>query len=125
MGHGKLLAGIEEPARAIALATDCISRNWSVRELEEFLSTTRPALRGRRTERTAITRREMELPNGVFLTIKADTGDTSGTIEIPFYSATEKEWVLEALAGGRAGLRRPSGRRRGAGGTARASRPTV
>ncbi len=44
-------------------------------------------------------REEHELRNGLFLVIKESREERgSGTIEIPYYSLDEKNWVLKALS---------------------------
>jgi hypothetical protein len=44
-------------------------------------------------------REERELRNGLFLVIKESRDNAgSGTIEIPYYSSNEKDWVLKALS---------------------------
>jgi ParB family transcriptional regulator, chromosome partitioning protein len=99
MGHGKLLASLDDQRAVIALAGQCVAKNLSVRELEDRLSSTARSKRSTRREHPGKVRKnELELPNGVFLWIKEKAGDACyGTIEIPFYSEHEKEWVLEVL----------------------------
>jgi ParB family chromosome partitioning protein len=97
MGHGKLLAGIADADQSLELASKCVSDGSSVRELEESLARTAGRHVGR--ERPAKRRLEKELPNGVFLVIKeSPTQPICGTIEIPYYSREEKDWVMAALS---------------------------
>lgn len=101
VGHGKVLASMRDEHEAIDAAMDCISKSMSVRELEELLSSTREEA-DKRSSRESLRkkREERELRNGLFLVIKESRDRTgSGTIEIPYYSADEKDWVLKALAG--------------------------
>jgi ParB family transcriptional regulator, chromosome partitioning protein len=106
MGHGKLLASGGNDAQVLNLARECVAGKKSVRELESSLSSMRAETDPRRERESPRKRRdERDLPNGVFLVIKENSRDTScGTIEIPYYSEEEKEWVLVALgsAGGAA-----------------------
>ena len=100
MGHGKLLAGIADPKLAVDLALKCAAESWSVRQLEESLTHTPEATKGRHARRDGTKKRsERELPNGVFLIIKESVTDpTCGTIEIPYYSPEEKHWVMATLS---------------------------
>ncbi len=112
-GHGKILAGVKDPKRAIDLALDCIAKSRSVRDLETSLTSAADrVVHGRACPETAEggeqrtaadsskrAREERELANGVFVVIKDDGGELcSGKIEIPYYSVTEKEWVLNTLS---------------------------
>jgi ParB family chromosome partitioning protein len=98
-GHGKVLAGIDDEHEAIDAAMDCISNNKSVRELEAWLSTARSKDRRASRESLRNKREERELRNGLFLVIKESRENAgSGTIEIPYYSLSEKDWVLRALS---------------------------
>lgn len=100
VGHGKVLAGIADENQAIDAALECVSKSLSVRDFEASLSAERqksdkPAPRGSARNK----RQEHELRNGLFLVIKEGRGERgSGTIEIPFYSVDEKNWVLKALS---------------------------
>lgn len=100
LGHGKVLAGIDDEHEAIDAALDCISKNKSVREFEAWSSSVRSKTEGRGSrESVRHKREERELRNGLFLVIKESRDNAgSGTIEIPFYSPNEKDWVLKALA---------------------------
>jgi ParB family chromosome partitioning protein len=100
VGHGKVLAGIDDEHEAIDAALDCISKNKSVREFEAWLSSERSKT-DRRASRESVRnkREERELRNGLFLVIKESRDQAgSGTIEIPYYSPNEKDWVLKALS---------------------------
>jgi len=95
-----VLAGIDDEHQAIDAALDCISKNKSVREFEAWLASARSKT-DRRASRESIRnkREERELRNGLFLVIKESRdNEGSGTIEIPYYSANEKDWVLKALS---------------------------
>jgi ParB family chromosome partitioning protein len=100
VGHGKVLAGVEDEHAAIDAALDCISKNKSVREFEAWLSSVRGKT-DKRASRKPLrkNREECELRNGLFLVIKEKPdGVGGGTIEIPYYSPDEKDWVLNALS---------------------------
>lgn len=100
VGHGKVLAAIDDEKKAIDAAQDCVSKNKSVRELEAWLASTRGAM-DKRTSRGSLRnkREERELRNGLFLVIKEERDKAgSGTIEIPFYSSDDMVWVLTALS---------------------------
>jgi ParB family transcriptional regulator, chromosome partitioning protein len=100
MGHGKVLAGMDDEHRVIDAALHCISKKKTVREFEAWVAGAR--IKGdERTSRESLKnkREERELRNGLFLVIKERRAQAgSGTIEIPYYTADEKAWVLEALA---------------------------
>jgi ParB family transcriptional regulator, chromosome partitioning protein len=116
MGHGKVLASGGDDAQVLNLARECVAGKKSVRELESSLSSMRVETDSRRERESTRKRRdERDLPNGVFLVIKENARDTScGTIEIPYYSEEEKEWVLVALASaGGAARRAQAGRAAG------------
>jgi ParB family transcriptional regulator, chromosome partitioning protein len=101
VGHGKVLAAINDEKKAIDAAQDCVSKNKSVREFEAWLATTRGTM-DKRTSRGSLRtkREERELRNGLFLIIKEERDKAgSGTIEIPFYSLDDMNWVLKALSG--------------------------
>ena len=108
MGHGKVLASGGDDAQVLNLARECVAARKSVRELESSLSSMRAETDPRRERESTRRRRdERDLPNGVFLVIKENSRDTScGTIEIPYYSDEEKEWVLATLASGGGAARR-------------------
>jgi ParB family chromosome partitioning protein len=100
VGHGKVLAGIDDEHEAISAALDCVSKNRSVREFEASLAIAR-GKSDKRPPRGSVRnkREEHELRNGLFLVIKESREERgSGTIEIPYYSLDEKDWVLKALS---------------------------
>jgi hypothetical protein len=100
VGHGKVLAGIADEHEAIDAARDCVSKNKSVREFEASVAIAR-GKNERRVPRGSVRnkREEHELRNGLFLIIKESREERgSGTIEIPFYSQDEKNWLLKALS---------------------------
>lgn len=97
MGHGKLLAALSDSDKTVELALKCVSESSSVRQLEELLGSM--VTRQARPDGLPKTRSEHELPNGVFLVIKeSPTEPVYGTIEIPYYSRDEKEWVMATLS---------------------------
>lgn len=100
VGHGKVLAGINDEHKAIDAALDCISSNMSVREFEAWLSSARGKANKQASRESLRNRREeCELRNGLFLVIKEKHDNAgSGTIEIPYYSLDDKNWVLKALS---------------------------
>lgn len=100
VGHGKVLAGMDDEHEAMDAAFDCISKNKSVREFEAWLSSARGKT-DRRASRESLRnkREERELRNGLFLVIKENRDKLgNGTIEIPYSSVDEKDWVLKALS---------------------------
>ncbi len=100
LGHGKVLAGIADAREAVAAAFDCVSKGQSVREFEAALSILR-AKAEKRVPRGSVrnNREERELRNGLFLVIKESREQQGkGTIEIPFCSQEERNWVLKALS---------------------------
>jgi ParB family transcriptional regulator, chromosome partitioning protein len=100
VGHGKVLAGITEEQKAIDAALECISTNKSVREFEAWLSTARETADKQTSRKSSRNKREeRELRNGLFLIIKERRDKSgSGTIEIPYYSVDDMNWVLKALS---------------------------
>lgn len=100
VGHGKVLAGIADEHDAIDAALDCVSKNKSVREFEASLAIARGKTDKREPRGSVRSKREEhELRNGLFLVIKESREERgSGTIEIPYYSLEEKNWLLKALS---------------------------
>lgn len=100
VGHGKVLAGMDDEEEAIDAALDCVSKNKSVREFEAWLSSERGKTEKRSSRESSRNKREeRELRNGLFLVIKENRDKLgNGTIEIPYCSQDEKDWVLNALA---------------------------
>jgi len=100
VGHGKVLAAIGDEHKVIDAAWECISKNKSVHEFEAWMS----SARGMTDKRTSVKssrkkREECELRNGLFLVIKESRDQAgSGTIEIPYCSLDEKNWVLKVLS---------------------------
>ena len=80
---------------------DCISKNKSVREFEARISSARGKADERASRESQRNKREeRELRNGLFVVIKESRAEAgNGTIEIPYYSPGEKDWVLNALSG--------------------------
>jgi ParB family chromosome partitioning protein len=104
LGHGKVLAGMDAE-EAVEAASDCLSKDMSVREFEVW-----SRARSKSDHRLKSNREERELRNGLFLVIKESCDQTcSGTIEIPYYTQDEKEWVLDALS--EQGTKRADGKR--------------
>jgi ParB family transcriptional regulator, chromosome partitioning protein len=100
VGHGKVLAGISDENAVIEAALECVSKNKSVREFEAAVAIAH-GKSDKRVARGSVRnkREEHELRNGLFLVIKESRGEGgSGTIEIPYYSLDEKNWVLKALS---------------------------
>jgi ParB family chromosome partitioning protein len=100
VGHGKVLAGISDENAVIEAALECVSKNTSVREFEAAVAIAH-GKSDKRVPRGSVRnkREEHELRNGLFLVIKESREERgSGTIEIPYYSLDEKNWVLKALS---------------------------
>jgi ParB family chromosome partitioning protein len=100
VGHGKVLAAITDEHEAIDAAKECVSKNKSVREFEALVAIAR-GKPDKRVPRGSVRnkREEHELRNGLFLIVKESREERgSGTIEIPFYSQDEKNWLLTALS---------------------------
>jgi len=100
VGHGKVLAGISGEQAVIDAALDCVSTNKSVREFEAAVAIAH-GNSDKRAPRGSVRnkREEHELRNGLFVVIKESREERgSGTIEIPYYSLDEKNWVLTALS---------------------------
>jgi ParB family chromosome partitioning protein len=99
-GHGKVLAAIEDEHEAIDAALECVSTNMSVREFEAWVASARGLTDKRASGKSSRKKREeRELRNGLFLVIKESPEETGrGTIEIPYCSLDEKNWVLKVLS---------------------------
>jgi ParB family chromosome partitioning protein len=100
VGHGKVLAAIGDEHEAIDAALECISKNKSVHEFEAWMSSARGMTDKRASGKSSRKKREeRELRNGLFLVIKESPDQAgSGTIEIPYCSLDEKNWVLKVLS---------------------------
>lgn len=99
-GHAKVLAGLDDENKQIALAEDSIKKNWSVRELEKAVHDEKPAARkARKTkEKNANVKRvEEELKEVLGTKVNLNQKGSKGKIEIEFYSKDELERLIEIL----------------------------
>lgn len=99
-GHAKVLAGLNDENKQIALAEDSIKKSWSVRELEKAVHDEKPAARkARKTkEKNANVKRvEEELKEVLGTKVNLNQKGNKGKIEIEFYSKDELERLIEIL----------------------------
>lgn len=99
-GHAKVLAGLNDENKQIALAEDSIKKSWSVRELEKAVHDEKPAARkARKTkEKNANVKRvEEELKEVLGTKVNLNQKGSKGKIEIEFYSKDELERLIEIL----------------------------
>lgn len=100
MGHGKVLGRVATSDQAVALAYWCVQTSKSVRQLEAEIDRMQHTQIGAGSNgRPKQLKQHRELPNGVYLVIKENAdGSGSGTLEIPYYSANERDWVIKTLS---------------------------
>ena len=104
-GHGKILVIMDED-RANSLAKRCIEENWSVRQLEEFLSSA-TGKGGRRKGKphdkevqSPVIREVEERLQGVLGTrVRIRDKKGKGRIEVEYYSVEELNRILDVIAG--------------------------
>lgn len=99
-GHAKVLAGLNDENKQIALAEESIKKSWSVRELEKAVHDEKPAARkARKTkEKNANVKRvEEELKEVLGTKVNLNQKGSKGKIEIEFYSKDELERLIEIL----------------------------
>lgn len=99
-GHAKVLAGLNDENKQIALAEDSIKKSWSVRELEKAVHDEKPVARkARKTkEKNANVKRvEEELKEVLGTKVNLNQKGSKGKIEIEFYSKDELERLIEIL----------------------------
>lgn len=104
-GHGKILVIMDED-RANSLAKRCIEENWSVRQLEEFLSSV-AGKGGRRKGKprdkevqSPVIREVEERLQGVLGTrVRIRDKKGKGRIEVEYYSVEELNRILDVIAG--------------------------
>ena len=98
-GHGKMLAGVQDPKQQTELAKTCVERDWSVRRLEDevrFLSM--PKKKKKPVEapaemRAALTRMGSEL--GTKVTLQG--GEQKGKLVIHYYSKEDLDRIYRAI----------------------------
>lgn len=100
MGHGKVLGRASTSDEAVALAYWCVQTKKSVRQLEAEIGRMQHTHIGAGSNgRPKQLKEHRELPNGVYLVIRENAdGSGSGTLEVPYYSATERDWAIKSLS---------------------------
>lgn len=100
MGHGKVLGRVSTSDEAVALAYWCVQLKKSVRQLEAEIERMQHTHIGAGSNgRPKQLKEHRELPNGVYLVIKENAdGSGSGSLEVPYYSANERDWVIKTLS---------------------------
>ena len=107
-GHARALVALEDDRRAIAVANEAVARQLSVRELEsrvrEMLqppAAKKPATRPSATTASPVLKRlEDELRRRLQTDVHIRLGGPEkGTLEIAFYSADDRERVLDLVLG--------------------------
>jgi len=106
MGHAKVLLGLEDPEKIVALAREIVAEGLTVREVERRLrdvagpKSGKKAGRPRTADRQSPETRQIEGRLRRFLqtdvVLRVSSGNT-GTISIHFYSADDLERVLELM----------------------------
>lgn len=105
MGHAKILAGVADERRLVAVARQAAEEGWSVRKLEEALRAARPkpaAGRPARSDRSPEAARRRALESrlrerfGTPVTIR---GEKRGRIEIAFVDEEDLRRLVDLLLG--------------------------
>jgi len=109
-GHAKVLAGISNPARQDALATQIVAEGLSVRKLEELLTATKPDIDGKDSSTTVsahsrniiaksahVVELEQDLSRklGTKLRIFPSKKKNTGKLVIQYYSLDEFDRIVE------------------------------
>jgi ParB family chromosome partitioning protein len=99
LGHGKVLAGINDPGRQKALANLAVKKNLSVRELEALASKTdlkksSPAKKQSSVEMKRV-EDKLKLHFGTKVSVKGDY--KKGRLEIEYYNSEDFDRILEIL----------------------------
>lgn len=105
-GHARALLSLDDERAMADAARRAVDQNWSVRELEAYVSRERPApakSRGgsARAKRDAAEKRleeELQRLFGTAVRIRR-TRKNKGKVEIPFYSSEDFERIFEELTG--------------------------
>lgn len=99
-GHAKVLAGIEEADRQVALADAVIKQGLSVRQLEKMMKEEKSeAKKPRRAaaKNANVKRVEEDLKEALGTKVTLNQRGNKGKIEIEFYSKEELERLIEML----------------------------
>lgn len=99
MGHGKVLGRVAKTDQVVALAYWCVQTNKTVRQLEAEIDRMHTPAGAGSNGRPKQLKQQRELPNGVYVVVRENAdGSGSGTLEVPYYSATERDWVIKTLS---------------------------
>ncbi len=99
-GHAKVLAGVEDADRQVALADAVIKQGLSVRQLEKMAKDEKPeAKKPRRAaaKNANVKRVEEDLKEALGTKVTLNQKGNKGKIEIEFYSKEELERLIEML----------------------------
>ena len=99
-GHAKVLAGLEDESKQIALADDVIKHGWSVRQLEKMAKEEKAEVKKPRkaaTKNANVKRVEEDLKEALGTKVTLSQKGNKGKIEIEFYSKEELERLIEML----------------------------
>lgn len=99
-GHAKVLAGLEDEARQIALAEEVIKHGWSVRQLEKMAKEEKTEVKKPRraaAKNANVKRVEEDLKEALGTKVTLNQKGNKGKIEIEFYSKEELERLIEML----------------------------
>ena len=110
MGHAKVMCGVEDPERAVALAEKVVAKGLSVRELEAELTPRekRAKARGKVKLPPDLAAVEQQLREQLGTPVKLHWSGGRGRVEITFFGEEGLNRLLEALgAGQRADWPRP------------------
>ncbi len=104
MGHAKVLCGVEDPARVVALAEMVIAKGLSVRELEDELTPRerrqRPRARAKGKLPPDLAAVEQQLWEQLGTPVKLHWSGDRGRVEITFFDEDGLNRLLEALGVG-------------------------
>ena len=100
-GHGRALAGLENPADAEKLANECVRMGYSVRALESRVKNYGKEKPKKEEKKPvpALTSFEDELRERLGTKIKVVGSEKKGKIQIDYYSADDLQRIYECILG--------------------------
>ena len=106
LGHAKVLLGLDDENKIVALSSEVVRQGWSVRELERRVKDVLPISPGKKVGRPRtedrrspeVRRLEDRLRRFLQTDITINVADGNrGTVSIQFYSADDLERILERM----------------------------
>lgn len=104
-GHAKVLLGIEDPERLVALYREIVEKGLSVRALEAMSADERPAKKTAATKRSGkdshVKQMEDKLISLLGTKVEIKHSGTKGRIEISYYSLDDFDRIMDIFKSGK------------------------